>query len=202
MSNTWPGEENLSLIQRVNGALQLIPDFPETCKSILEAVIEEMDADNCSLMLRDPASNLLVLRAARGREDRRSSYYSLEFSPGKRFEVGEGVAGWVIEQGEPLMLDDVAQEPRFVDIEGSRSQVKSLICVPIEENGQIVGVFNLSRSREATFSAPERRHSANMTCWPSLMSPPRLERFSQVPDMLPNFGKCINPGEKGKQKKR
>ena len=152
MSNTWPGEENLSLIQRVNGALQLIPDFPETCKSILEAVIEEMDADNCSLMLRDPASNLLVLRAARGREDRRSSYYSLEFSPGKRFEVGEGVAGWVIEQGEPLMLDDVAQEPRFVDIEGSRSQVKSLICVPIEENGQIVGVFNLSRSKEATFS--------------------------------------------------
>ncbi len=152
MDNTWPAKENLSLIQRVNGALQLIPDFPETCKSILEAVIEEMDADNCSLMLRDPASNLLVLRAARGREDRRSSYYSPEFSPGKRFEVGEGVAGWVIERGEPLMLDDVAQEPRFVDIEGSRSQVKSLICVPIEENGQIVGVFNLSRSREAAFS--------------------------------------------------
>jgi transcriptional regulator with GAF, ATPase, and Fis domain len=152
MSITWPGEENLSLIQRINGALQLIPDFPETCKSILDAVIEEMGAENCSLMLKDPISNLLVLRAARGREDGRSNYYSTEFSPGKRFEVGEGVAGWVIQQGEPLMLDDVSQDPQFVDIEGSRSQVRSLLCVPIREDGQTVGVFNLSCSRRAAFS--------------------------------------------------
>ena len=152
MNNTWPGEENLPLIQRVNGALQLIPDFPEIFKSILDAVIEEMDADNCSMMLKDPASNLLVLRAARGKEDSRSNYYSPEYSPGKRFEVGEGVAGWVVQRGEALMLDDVSQEPRFVDIEESMSQVKSLLCVPIRENNQIVGVFNFSRSKKAAFS--------------------------------------------------
>jgi len=153
----WPGEANISFIQRVNGALQLIPDFPEICKTILDAVIEEMDADNCSLMLKDPASNLLVLRAARGREDPRSNYYSPEFSPGKRFEVGEGIAGWVIERGEPLMLDDVSREPRFVDIEGSRGQVKSLLCVPIREDGETVGVFNLSHSKEAAFSEYDKR---------------------------------------------
>jgi transcriptional regulator with GAF, ATPase, and Fis domain len=150
--DTWSGEGNPAFIQRVNGALRLIPDFAETCRSILDAVIEEMDADNCSLMLRDPASNLLVLRAARGREDQRSNYYSPEFSPGKRFEVGEGVAGWVIERGEPLMLDDVSQEPRFVNIGQSRSRVRSLLCVPIRDNSQTVGVFNLSHSREAAFS--------------------------------------------------
>jgi len=154
MNSTWSGEGNL--VQRVNGALQLIPDFPETCKSILDAVIEEMDAENCSLMLKDPASNMLVLRAARGRKDPRSSYYSPEFSPGKRFEVGEGVAGWVIQRGEPLVLDDVAQEPRFVDIEGSRSQVKSLLCVPIRKNSETIGVFNLSHSKEAAFSEYDR----------------------------------------------
>jgi len=152
MNNTWPGEENLPLIQRINGALQLIPDFPEICKSILDAVIEEMDVDNCSMMLKDPASNLLILRAARGREDSRSNYYSPEFSPGKRFEVGEGIAGWVVQRGEALMLDDVSEEPRFVDIEGSMSQVKSLFCVPIRENSETVGVFNFSRSKRAAFS--------------------------------------------------
>ena len=154
--NTWSGQENQSFIQRINGALRLIPDFPETCKSILDAVIEEMEADNCSLMLKDPASNLLILRAARGRENPRSNYYSPEFSPGKRFEVGEGVAGWVVQRGEPLMLDDVSQEPRFVDIEGSISQVKSLLCFPIRENGETVGVFNLSRSKKAAFSEYDR----------------------------------------------
>jgi two-component system response regulator AtoC len=152
MEDSWPREERLSLIERVNGALQLIPNFPETCKSILDAVIEEIDADNCSMMLKDPGTDLLVLRAARGREDTRSNYYSPEFSPGKRFRVGEGVAGWVVEQGEPLMLNDVSLEPRFVEVEGSRSHVRSLLCVPIKENGEIVGVFNLSRSREAAFN--------------------------------------------------
>ncbi len=152
MMDSWSGEVNLSFIQRVNGALQLIPDFPEICKTILDVVIEEIDADNCSLMLKDPASNLLVLRAARGREDSTSNYYSLELSPGKRFEVGEGVAGWVIERGEPLLLNDVSLEPRFVGIVGSRSQVKSLLCVPIREDGETVGVFNLSHSKEAAFS--------------------------------------------------
>ena len=68
MMDTWPGRENQSFIQRINGALSLIPDFPETCRFILDAVIEEIDADNCSLMLKDPASNLLILRAARGRD--------------------------------------------------------------------------------------------------------------------------------------
>jgi signal transduction protein with GAF and PtsI domain len=125
MDDTWPGNENLSLIQRINGALQLIPDFPETCKSILDAVIEEMDADNCSLMLKDPSSNVLILRAARGREDTRSNYYSPEFSPSKRFEVGEGIAGWVVERGEALIIDDVSLDPQFVEIEDSRSQVRS-----------------------------------------------------------------------------
>jgi transcriptional regulator with GAF, ATPase, and Fis domain len=152
MDDTWPGNENLSLIQRINGALQLIPDFPETCKSILDAVIEEMDADNCSLMLKDPSSNVLILRAARGREDTRSNYYSPEFSPSKRFEVGEGIAGWVVERGEALIIDDVSLDPQFVEIEDSRSQVRSLLCVPIKENGEIVGVFNLSRSQKTAFS--------------------------------------------------
>jgi transcriptional regulator with GAF, ATPase, and Fis domain len=156
MEDIWSRGENLTLIERVSGALQLIPDFPETCKSILDVVIEEMDADNCSLMLKDPASNLLILRAARGREDLRSNYYSPEFSPGKRFEVGEGVAGWVIECGEPVVLDDVSKEPRFLSIEQSRTHVKSLLCFPIKENGETVGVFNLSRSREIAFSEHDR----------------------------------------------
>ena len=155
--DTWPGEGNHFLIERVNGALQLIPDFPETCKSILDLVIEEIDAENCSLMLKDPASNLLVLRAARGRKDPKSTYYSPEFSPGKRFEVGEGVAGWVIAWGEPLMLDDVSREPRFVDIEGSRSRVRSLLCVPIRKNSETIGVFNLSHSKEAAFSEYDKQ---------------------------------------------
>jgi len=37
-----------------------VPDFGETCKAILDAVIDEIDAENCSLMLKDPVSGELL----------------------------------------------------------------------------------------------------------------------------------------------
>jgi len=55
------------LFCRVQGAMRHIPDFPETCRAILDAVMEEMDAENCSLMLKDPISGELSIRVARGR---------------------------------------------------------------------------------------------------------------------------------------
>ncbi len=39
-----------------------------------------------------------------------------------------------------------------MEIAESSSQVRSLLCVPIRENGEPVGVFNLSRSQKASFS--------------------------------------------------
>ena len=43
------------LFNKVQGALRHVPNFIETCKAILDAVMDEMDAENCSLMLKDPS---------------------------------------------------------------------------------------------------------------------------------------------------
>ncbi|MGZ3513646.1 MAG: hypothetical protein ACXU93_06845, partial [Thermodesulfobacteriota bacterium] len=45
-----------TLFQKVQEAMLNVPDFGETCKAILDAVMDEMDAENCSLMLKDPVS--------------------------------------------------------------------------------------------------------------------------------------------------
>lgn len=42
--------------QKIQGAMRNLPDFIETCKAILGVVIEEIDAENCSLMLKDAFS--------------------------------------------------------------------------------------------------------------------------------------------------
>jgi len=64
------------LFCRVQGAMRHVPDFPETCKAILDAVMEEMDAENCSLMLKDPVTGELSIRVARGKNEGKSVYYS------------------------------------------------------------------------------------------------------------------------------
>src|SRR4030065_1644817 len=106
------------LFSKVQGALRHVPNFIETCKVILDAVIDEMDAENCSLMLKDPVSGYLTICAARGRSEKKSVYYSDPSGNGKRFKSGEGIAGWVLKEGQAVMLNDVNKEPRFVGVAG------------------------------------------------------------------------------------
>jgi len=144
------------LFQKVQGVMNHVPNFGETCKAILDAVIDEMDAENCSLMLKDPISGYLGVCAARGKNEKRSIYYSDSSGNGKRFKSGEGIAGWVLKEGQALMLNDVRNEPRFVNLNGLNNRVSSLICYPIREKDQVVGVFNLSHSRKGAFNEGDR----------------------------------------------
>jgi len=151
-----------TLFQKVQGAMHNVPNFGETCKSILDAVMDEMDAENCSLMLKDPVSDYLTICAARGKNERKSVYYPDPSGNGKRFKSGEGVAGWVLKEGQAVMLNDVNKEPRFVSVAGlnnnnnSNNKVNSLICFPIREKDQVVGVFNLSHSKKGAFNEGDK----------------------------------------------
>ena len=140
------------LFRRVQGAMRYAPDFVETCKSVLNAVMEGIDAENCSIMLKDPVSGELTVRAARGKNEGKTVYYSDSSPQGKKFRPGEGIAGWVLKEGQAVAADDVKDEPRFVQVNGLDNKVRSLICFPIREKDQVVGVFNLSHSRKGAFS--------------------------------------------------
>jgi len=144
------------LFQKVQGALLKVPDFGETCKAILDAVIDEMDAENCSLMLKDPISGELAVRAARGKNEGKSVYYSGQSNNGKRFKSGEGIAGWVLKEGQAVMLNDAIKEPHFVKVAGLNNGVSSLICFPIRDKDQVVGVFNLSHSKRGAFDEGDK----------------------------------------------
>src|SRR5512137_1029149 len=146
------GNREFVLFRRVQGAMRYAPDFVETCKSVLNAVMEGIDAENCSIMLKDPVSGELTVRAARGKGDGKTVYYSDSSPNGKKFKPGEGIAGWVLKEGQAVVADDVKEEPRFVQVNGLDNKVRSLICFPIREKDQVVGVFNLSHSRKSAFS--------------------------------------------------
>ena len=145
-----------TLFQKVQGAMHKVPNFGETCKSILDAVMDEIDAENCSLMLKDPVSGYLTICAARGKNEKKSVYYPDPSGNGKRFKSGEGVAGWVLKEGQAVMLNDVNKEPRFVSVVGLNNKVNSLICFPIREKDQVVGVFNLSHSKKGAFNEGDK----------------------------------------------
>jgi hypothetical protein len=90
------GNREFILFRKIQGAMRYVPDFSETCKAILNAVMDEMEAENCSVMLQDPGSGELSVLAARGKGEKSTVYYSDSSYKGGRFRPGEGIAGWVL----------------------------------------------------------------------------------------------------------
>jgi len=148
------------LFQKVQGALRYVPDFGKTCRAILNAVMDEMDAENCSLMLKHTSTDDLMIHAARGKGETETIYYAEGSPNGSRFKLGEGVAGWVLKEGKAVILEDVNQEPRFIRANGLGKRVRSLICQPVRERDQVVGVFNLSHSKRGAFDEESKAVSA------------------------------------------
>jgi len=62
-----------------------------------------------------------------------------------RIRLGEGIAGWVAKQGEPLLLNDnVPLDPRIREAMKS-DVISSALCVPLRIKDRVIGVLNLSR---------------------------------------------------------
>jgi len=149
-------EKAFNLFLRVQGAMHHVPNFVETCKEILDAVMDEIDAENCSVMLRDPVSGELSILASRGKNDRENGYSPDPSTEANRQKLKDGIAGWVLKEGQAILINDAKDEPRFIRADGLNNNVRSLVCFPLREKDQVVGVFNLSHSKKGAFDEGDK----------------------------------------------
>ncbi|MDY6843183.1 MAG: response regulator [Thermodesulfobacteriota bacterium] len=147
--------QELSLLRRISDASRVSHNLKGVCKQILESIIEETNVDNASIMLFDNEKRKLSLIAAIGREDTKKGggIYDLN-NPFKSldFYEGEGVAGWVLKHGKPLLVNDTKKDSKFKKGSKFDDKIGSLFCLPMEVRKKIIGVINLSHSETGVFS--------------------------------------------------
>ena len=73
-------------------------------------------------------------------------------SVGYTRELGTGVCGEVALSGEPLMIDEVANHPNYIE---TMTGVRSELCVPVKHGDQILGLINVNRKVKTTESCPD-----------------------------------------------
>jgi len=66
-----------------------------------------------------------------------------------RMKVGEGVSGWVAEKGVPLLIRDVTEEPRYVEIIPG---IGSILAVPLVSEKKSLGVLVVNSFKKSAFS--------------------------------------------------
>lgn len=127
-------------------------DLPEVLRIIMEKVQTLLKPQNWSLLLMEEDGRHLRFEIAVGR--------SAEVIKGLRLKVGEGIAGWVAETGQSVLIEDAGSDRRFCSRfdETSRFTTRSVICVPMRIGGRVVGVIELiNRMEEATFTDLDMR---------------------------------------------
>lgn len=67
-----------------------------------------------------------------------------------RLKIGEGIAGWVAQNGESVKVDDVGQDERWSSKVAKRVDypTRSLLCVPLVSKGKIIGVLQVLNKRD------------------------------------------------------
>lgn len=111
---------------------------------ISELICQLVDAQACSVMLLDAPRQRLLAKAAYGLRTERMHTLS--------FAIGEGVAGWVVKHATPALIDDVAADPRFVQLADARTPIKSMLCVPLVARGEPVGVVTATAAATGAFA--------------------------------------------------
>ncbi|HZI88932.1 MAG TPA: HD domain-containing phosphohydrolase, partial [Candidatus Polarisedimenticolia bacterium] len=108
----------------------------------VEMIAEVMNARTASFMLVDEDRSELYIRAARGLRE--------EVVSGTRLKVGDSIAGWVAKHGQPLLVTNIEEDPRFSRPNGHQYETKSLLSVPMKIDGRVVGVININNKISCT----------------------------------------------------
>ncbi|WP_319574959.1 HDOD domain-containing protein [uncultured Desulfobacter sp.] len=100
-----------------------------------------------SILLKDTKTGDMIFSVVVGTNSKRLQ--------GVRLPKGEGIAGYVMETGKPLVVDDVTKDKRFsnrVD-KYTRFNTRSIIATPLKTDDKIFGVIELvNRINEEAFS--------------------------------------------------
>ncbi len=118
----------------------------EVLERILSETMRTLEAEAASLALVDESTDELVFRNAQG--------MGADTILGLRLKKGQGIAGWVAEHGETLVVPDVHADPRyFSDVdEELQSKTRAIAAAPIRVQRRIIGVLEAINPRAGEFS--------------------------------------------------
>jgi diguanylate cyclase (GGDEF)-like protein len=129
--------DELQAFNDIGRSLTSTLDVKEVLELIMQKVSEVLRPGNWSLLLLDEPGRELHFEVAVGEGSERLKPL--------RLPVGEGIAGWVVREGQPVLLEQARADPRFSprfdEVVGRRTG--SVLAVPLRSKGRVLGVMEL-----------------------------------------------------------
>jgi len=134
----------------------------------INATVEVLEAQTGVLFLVDDKSKQLVLGSmVESNQEMPESNSSLSATSvkttkreGERLSQGEGIASWVAQHKESLVVNDVDGDERFCPrvFQGLDFKIKSSLCVPLMVKDRIIGVIQVCNKKKVIFFDKKDEH--------------------------------------------
>ena len=134
--------------------LSTLFDLGREVMSVLD--LEELLAKTPQLIARLTQFNAFsVYLLDEGRQELRIAYavgYPEGALDSQRLRVGQGVVGAAVQEGRPILVNDIRLEPRY---QGPLRNMLSQLAVPMRRKGRVIGALNLLAETTDAFTSQD-----------------------------------------------
>jgi PAS domain S-box-containing protein len=123
----------------INASLRM----DDVLQRILGEAIQALEVETVALGLVEPNWDLVFYAATGENKDAIT---------GKRVLAGQGIVGWVVHEGEGVIIPSVKDDERFVPGEQFKGlEVRAMVVAPIYAQGRVIGILQAINPRSGTF---------------------------------------------------
>ncbi|MBI3158099.1 MAG: GAF domain-containing protein [Chloroflexi bacterium] len=140
----------MQALLRISTELSASLDLDHVLNRSLEALNEAMNAEQSSIIIVRPGEENLIYRAGIG--------ISGSAPTGGRpssYRVGEGLASFVIQNREPLVIADLSSDERWISDRGDIAVHRSAMVVPLIVGADALGALMLYHRQPGHFTADQ-----------------------------------------------
>jgi sigma-B regulation protein RsbU (phosphoserine phosphatase) len=131
LRHAYSQEQMWALMVEISREINTIHSLDELLEKIADLCRRFIDYQIFAILLVDESKNDLYWRFTIGYP---------EVIKGKHIQFGEGLVGTAAERREPVLVPDVAKDPRYIDlVEGVRSE----LAIPLISRNRVVGVMDI-----------------------------------------------------------
>ncbi len=141
--------QGLSLLTHAAQALTSSLEMDRVMASILDETCQILDVLACSIWLLNEETGQLVCEQASGPQN--------EQVRGWKLDPGVGIAGWVVEHGQSLIVADAQNNIYYFPNVGIHTglDLRSILCVPLRGKHKIIGVLQVMDRTVGRFDATD-----------------------------------------------
>ncbi|HSG41917.1 MAG TPA: GAF domain-containing protein [Anaerolineales bacterium] len=140
--------KELAVLNAIAATVNQSSDLGQILNDALEETLQVMGIESGGIYLLDEEAQVLTVAAYQG--------FKPDFiSEIDNLEIGEGLSGQVIQNGQPLIRRDVSKDPQLTRMLVRKEGLRSMAIVPVSSKGKVIGTLFTVTHDEREFSGQD-----------------------------------------------